>query len=45
MSNFPLFKIEETRNVVIQDPIIERYVFTIALVWPSSRAVAELNDG
>jgi hypothetical protein len=32
-------------NVVMHDPIIEKNVLTMALVWPSSSANAELKDG
>ena len=35
----------ETIKVVIHDDAKDKYVLTIALVWPSSTAVAELNDG
>ncbi len=35
----------ETINVVMQDAVIDKYVLTMALVCPSSTAVALLNDG
>ena len=36
---------KEIINVVIHDAVIAKKVLTIALVWPSSIATAELNDG
>ena len=35
----------ETINVQMQDEANDKYVFIIALVCPSSLALAELNDG
>ena len=35
----------ETINVVTHEAEIAKYVLTIALIWPSSVAVAELNEG
>jgi hypothetical protein len=43
--NLPFPTNIDTINVVMQEAVIDKYVFTIALVWPSSLAVAELNDG
>lgn len=45
MFNFPLPKNNEIINVVRTDAVMDKYVFTIALNWPSSLAVAELNEG
>jgi hypothetical protein len=41
----PLPTIKDTINVAIHDETNARYVFIIALVWPSSMAAAELYDG
>ncbi len=43
--NLPLPTIVDIINVVTTDAAILRYVLMIALVWPSSTAVAELKDG
>ena len=43
--NFPLPTRVEIMNVVMHDDAMLRYVLTIALIWPSSLATAELNDG
>jgi hypothetical protein len=41
----PLLTKVDTINVEIHEAVIDKYVFTIALVCPSSTANAELNDG
>ncbi len=35
----------EIINVAMHEAVIDKYVLTTALIWPSSAAVAELNDG
>jgi hypothetical protein len=45
MLSLPLPTNIDTINVVMQEAVIDKYVLTIARVWPSSLAVAELNDG
>jgi hypothetical protein len=45
MFNLPLPIKIETIKVVIQDEAKDKYVFIIALVCPSSLALAELKDG
>ncbi len=45
MFNFPFPTKIDTINVAMQEAVIERYVLTTALIWPSSTAVAELNEG
>lgn len=43
--NFPRPTKTDTINVVKTEAVIDMYVLTMALIWPSSFAVAELKDG
>lgn len=45
MFNLPLSTMTEIINVVTQEAEMDMYVLTIALIFPSPWAVAELNEG